>query len=438
MTYSTQVQAVMLLTVRLGKPNQNDAKPLSPGEWGYLAQWLHQNDLDPSSLLTNSPQDILSEYNNPKISTDRITQLLDRGVALGIAVEKWERAGLWFITRSDADYPKRLKQHLGWQAPPVLFGAGNRRLLDRGGIAVVGSRDSQDAELEFARNLGKNVALSGRSVLSGGARGIDQCAMLGSLECEGTGVVILANSLLRSSTSVQYRESLMSNDLALISAFNPEAGFSRGNAMARNPYIYCLSDVAVVVSSQINKGGTWQGATANLRASWVPLWVKQNKSEYSGNAELVCRGAQWLPDDLDNVESLFTQEQNRTEANQSDELPDKEFPMSKSLKYKNKSISEEKQRNKNTSDQSVVPLITNTGVNADFDYYGMFLKQFAEIATNESASIDDLVTHTSLEKSQIRSWLKQAVEEGKVQKLLRPLRYQSMKPADIQLPLFKE
>ena len=31
---------------------------------------------------------------------------------MGLALEKWQRAGLWVMTRSDADYPVRLKKRL--------------------------------------------------------------------------------------------------------------------------------------------------------------------------------------------------------------------------------------------------------------------------------------------------------------------------------------
>lgn len=121
--------------------------------------------------------------------------------------------------------------------------------------------------------------------------------MLGTLEVEGTVVGVLADSLLRSVVSLKYRQAIRRQDLVLISPFNPEAGFNAGNAMARNKYIYCLSDGAVVVESG-KSGGTWNGATENLKKGWVPLWVKPSSDRASGNAELVRLGGQSLPDDF--------------------------------------------------------------------------------------------------------------------------------------------
>jgi predicted Rossmann fold nucleotide-binding protein DprA/Smf involved in DNA uptake len=213
-----------------------------------------------------------------------------------LALEKWQRAGLWLLTLSDGEYPTRSRARLGRKAPPVLFGCGSRRLLNRGGVAVVGSRNATEADLSFASELGAEAAQQGLSIVSGGARGIDDAAMAGALAAEGTAVGVLADSLLRAATSARHRDYLMDNNLTLVSPFNPEAGFDVGNAMARNRYIYCLADAAIVVSSSRDKGGTWNGAVENLRRNWVPLWVaKPQGTEASGNGDLVRHGGRWLP-----------------------------------------------------------------------------------------------------------------------------------------------
>ena len=94
-----------------------------------------------------------------KIALERIESLLNQGAALGFKLEKWHRAGLWTITQSDEEYPECLKGKLGQAAPPVLFGCGsNKKLLGGGGIAVVGSRNADDDDLTFSRNLGRAVA----------------------------------------------------------------------------------------------------------------------------------------------------------------------------------------------------------------------------------------------------------------------------------------
>ena len=128
----------------------------------------------------------------------------------------------------------------------------------------------------------------------------------GALGAEGTAIGVVADNLLRSATSAKYRRHLMSGDLALISPFNPEVRFLVGNAMARNKYIYCLAQDAIVVSSTPGNGGTWKGAVENLKRGWVPLWVKQTESPGSGNMSLVDQGGKWLEDFDDLVHSAPT------------------------------------------------------------------------------------------------------------------------------------
>ena len=294
MGVTRETEAVMLLTVSFGKSGAGAAKPLTPTEWGEFAEWLKDGALGPADLLKCDLADVLKHWEHPKVTPRRVQVLLNRGATLGFALEKWERAGLWVVARSDADYPSRLKKRLGRTAPAILFGCGNRDLLNASSIAVVGSRHACAADISFAESVGRRAAECGELVVSGGAAGVDHAAMFGALLAEGTAIGVLADSLLRGATSTKYRRHLMSRDLALVSPFNPESRFMVGNAMARNKYIYCLAHDAIVVSSAPDSGGTWKGAVENLRKRWVPLSVKRTESAESGNPKLVELGARWL------------------------------------------------------------------------------------------------------------------------------------------------
>ena len=286
----------MLLTVSFGKSESAIAKPLTPTEWGEFAGWLKEADRAPGDLLEEDFSGPLRGWEHPKVTIERLQALLARGATLGFALERWQRAGLWVLTRSDPEYPKRLKRRLGRPAPAILFGCGNKELLNEGGVAVVGSRHAGDADIRFAGDICRRAAESGRLVVSGCAAGVDRAAMRGALDAEGTVIGVVADNLLGSVTSAEYRARLMSGNLALISPFNPEVRFLVGNAMARNRYIYCLAEDAVVVSSTPGRGGTWQGAVENLRRGWVPLWVKRTETPGPGNMRLVDQGGKWLED----------------------------------------------------------------------------------------------------------------------------------------------
>jgi predicted Rossmann fold nucleotide-binding protein DprA/Smf involved in DNA uptake len=101
---------------------------------------------------------------------------------------------------------------------------------------------------------------------------------------------------LKTATSHKYRDAIQRSDIVLLCPYHPESGFSGPNAMARNKHVYCLSRAAVVVCSDTGKGGTWAGATEDLKKKWVPVWVKHQTDPRSGNRALLERGALVLPD----------------------------------------------------------------------------------------------------------------------------------------------
>ncbi len=410
MQLDSQAQAVLLLTVPFGKSGTAEAKPLSTKEWARFAIWLRDHDLKPSSLLKGTLDNLLSDWIDQAITLSRLDSLLGRGALLGLLLEKWQRAGLWAIARSDPDYPDRLKRRLKFEAPPILFGCGNKTLLKKGGIAVVGSRNATEEDITYTNNLGAEAAAQGYSIVSGGARGVDQSAMLGALEREGTAVGVLADSLLRSATSAKYRKYLMAGDLALVSPFNPEAGFNVGNAMARNRSIYCLADTAVVISSVPNKGGTWSGAIEDLEVQWVPLWVKKSDEEKSGNPELIKRGGRCLPEDLSSLSNLFDgSSANGATTFSSSALPKSGLPQAAV-----------------GTEPSKPPVIEDSPTAAnqltileELDLYGLFLHRFGELTSSKALSPAEISEQLDLKKPQTDAWLKRGVSEEKIVKLVR-------------------
>ena len=286
-------QAVLLLTCYFSKPRKDEVKPLSVAEYARFAEWLHGNRFLPSSLFSDF-DDIFGKWKDPKktITGERVKALLDRGMAMSLALDKWQKAGIWLLTRSDNAYPARLKKRLGIMSPPVIFGVGNRNLLESGGLAVVGSRGIGEDDSQFTQSIGTQAAKEGINIVSGGARGVDETVMLAALDAGGMATGILADSLLKAALAGKWRRHLQADNLVLISTYYPEAGFNAGNAMGRNKYIYCLSDQALVVRSDKDKGGTWSGAKENLNKGWVPLLVKP--SEVDGNSALLQMGGQSL------------------------------------------------------------------------------------------------------------------------------------------------
>lgn len=278
-------------------PGGEDVRPLSPREFGELLKWLQENGVRPGELVRPGGEDLARSAKPTGIDTERLVQLLRRGAVMAFSVEKWLSKGLWVATRTDSHYPRRLASRLGALAPPILYGAGPYGNLDEPALAVVGSRNVDPEGFDYSREVGGHCARSGITVVSGGARGVDQSAMAGALSENGLAVGVLSDGLLRAAVSQFFREALCEERLTLLSACHPETGFNVGNAMSRNKSIYALSDYALVVSADKGKGGTWSGATEELnRTGGVLVYVRSEGSPPEGNVALLRLGAHPFPE----------------------------------------------------------------------------------------------------------------------------------------------
>jgi DNA processing protein len=289
-------QAILLLTAPLiAGRGETSRDLLSLGEYNRLTLILRQKQKQPADLLAPDAQELI-EVCAQRFGRARLDALLGRGFLLSQAVERWNARAIWVISRADAKYPRRLKAKLKEDAPPLLYGCGDIALLEKGGLAVVGSRHVDDELVGFTENVGRLSAEAHRNIVSGGAKGIDRAAMHGALTAGGDVAGVMADSLERAALARDNREPLMEGRLVLISPYDPAAGFNVGHAMQRNKLIYALADAALVVTSDFEKGGTWAGAIEQLeRLHFVPVFVRNGANAGKGNSALLSRGGRPWP-----------------------------------------------------------------------------------------------------------------------------------------------
>ena len=307
---SPNAQAILLLTAPLlagrrrrpprprtqsGGVRAAKLRPLSTAEYRDFAKRLRAIHREPADLLGSHARETVRE-SLASLDAERIHRLLGRGFLLAQAVERWRARALWVVTRADPDYPRRLKARMRGNAPPVLYGCGDRTILDGGGLAVVGSRKVNEDLVEYTENVGKLSAEANTAIISGGARGVDQAAMRGALEAGGRSVGVLANGLERAALNRGNRSALMEGQLVLVCPYDPAARFLVGHAMQRNKLIYALSDAALVVNSDHEHGGTWAGATDQLdKLGFVSVYVRACGERSEGLDGLLDRGAKSWP-----------------------------------------------------------------------------------------------------------------------------------------------
>ncbi len=413
---TNDTKAIILLCGVLGK--DHSVKPLKQAEYNGLVQWLINQKMRPEDLLQH--KNVEPAAIGSGIDQQRLNHLLGRGVQLGFSVEEWQRNGIWVISRSDQDYPVRYKKHLKDKAPPLLFGVGDRSLLKGGGVAIVGSRNVDSDGENFTRNTAELCAYNGMPVISGGARGVDQVAMNAALDVDGTTIGVLAENLLKKSLERKARNAISNRKLLLISPFHPNARFTVGTAMGRNKLIYALADYGLVVSSDHKKGGTWAGATEELkRENSLTVFIRLGENVPSGNKELMKLGALEWPK-VENKENLSQQLADMTE----------QEPNNMNIfDLHNQHVA---QANKSKKDKKKAALCNDSPVKDN-------LVEIPETTIYEAVlpviigqlempmEVNELSKTLDVSKTQLNSWIKKAVSEGRIRKLLRPIRYEEIK-----------
>ncbi len=289
-------RAVLLLCSTLGLTDA-DPEPFTLAQWNELAKQIAASPYQrPAGLLGQSPSALIATLGCEPATGVRIVRLLERGGRVALELEGLQARGIWAVTRADPAYPARLRNILKHQAPTVLSGAGELRLLAQPGIAVIGARNIDEAGRGFAEEIGRRCAAAGVPVVSGGARGTDSIAMEACVQAGGTVLGVLADSLDRTVRQAELRQLLLDERLVFVTPYAPSAGFSVGGAMGRNKIIYGLAEFAIVVSSDFQKGGTWAGAVEALRAGWCPVFVRDGEAVPAGNRELLKLAAGRLPE----------------------------------------------------------------------------------------------------------------------------------------------
>ncbi|HOI73547.1 MAG TPA: DNA-processing protein DprA [Syntrophales bacterium] len=426
---SSNTQAVLLLTAPLMTGRALPSPDvLSPGEYKRLARFLMERQKEPADLLGVDSGTLLKECTF--LDGTRLARLLERGFQLSQAVERWQSRAIMVMSRADAPYPKRLKDRLREDAPPVLYGCGDISILETGGLAVVGSRQVDAALIEYTEAVGRLAAAARRTIVSGGARGVDQAAMSGALESGGRVAGVMADSLGRAALVREHRNLLMEGQLVLISPYDPAAGFNVGHAMQRNKLIYALADAALVVNADYNKGGTWAGAAEQLdKLRFVPLYVRSDGETGKGLEALRRKGALPWPNPVTPDELVQTLD---APADRFEEFRE-QVPLSFSGTGEAMPAYRGERKEPPPSASREETMAPSISYPAEFLFAAVkSLAEQMQAAKTEA----EIAREWNVSKAQVKAWLKRLIEEGVIEKSGRPVRYRAVSSKAKQVSLF--
>jgi DNA processing protein len=177
-------------------------------------------------------------------------------------------------------------------------------------IAIVGSRRPTSYGERVAAGLAAGLAARGVEIVSGGARGIDTCAHVGSLEERGRTVAVLGSGFLHP-YPIENRKLFdrIAAQGAVVSEFPLDTGPRPENFPRRNRVISGLA-AAVVVIEAAAKSGTLVTAAHALEQGREVMAVPGpvHSSRSTGTNRLIQEGArlvQNVDDVLDELSPMY-------------------------------------------------------------------------------------------------------------------------------------
>ena len=171
------------------------------------------------------------------------------------ALSRAHAVGTHVLTPVDCDWPQSL-QDLGLATPLLLFVSGSVSALNsHPRMAVVGTRRATPQGIYAAEVIARDQASKGRTVVTGGARGIDIAAHRAASAAGGATVTVLA-AHHEHVYPPEHRDDFMisTGAQAVISEMPPGRAVCGRHFLARNRIIAALSEMTILVEAGYRSG----------------------------------------------------------------------------------------------------------------------------------------------------------------------------------------
>ena len=167
-------------------------------------------------------------------------------------IETLKEKNINFVTLSDNNYPKLLKQI--YDPPPVIYYKGKEN-FSRNSLAVVGARMAGLYGKKIAMKFASKLAARGLTIVSGMARGIDSAGHKGALRASGNTIAVLASGVdyVYPPENHKLYNNILENGM-IISEFPPGIKPIPGYFPRRNRIISGLCQGVIVVEAAYKSG----------------------------------------------------------------------------------------------------------------------------------------------------------------------------------------
>ena len=287
------------------------------------ARQLLEHFGDATKILSASRQQLLHVRGIGEETAESIAGW-EKSVDLTAEMKRIADSNCEIVIQSDAHYPELLREI--YDPPMVLYVKGKLTAKDKNSVAMVGSRMTTHYGIEVARKLGYQLAYTGVTVVSGGARGIDTAAHQGALSGKGRTICVLGTgiAIVFPPENGELFERIAANG-AVVSQFPFNRKADKQSFAIRNRIVAGMTLGTVVVEANLTSGAL---ITANFATEYgrqvfaVPGRIDSPRSK--GCHELIKKGAklcEGVEDILSEFEYLFPASNRPPSPNETGVLP---------------------------------------------------------------------------------------------------------------------
>jgi DNA processing protein len=278
---------------------------------------------DAPRILSASKHELTRVHNIGDDTAGKISSW-EKTVDLAGELKRIADFGCHVLISSDENYPPSLREI--YDPPLVLYVKGELTAKDKNAVAMVGSRMTTHYGIETARKLAYQLAYTGVTVVSGGARGIDTAAHQGALSGKGRTICVLGTgiNLITPPENAELFERIAANG-AVITQFPFNRPADKQSFPIRNRIVAGMTLGTVVVEANLTSGAL---ITANFATEYgrqifaVPGRIDSPRSK--GCHDLIKKGAklcEGVEDILSEFEYLFPNSNRPPSASETGVLP---------------------------------------------------------------------------------------------------------------------
>jgi len=278
---------------------------------------------DAPKILAATKYELLRVRNIGDDTAEKISAW-EKSVDLAGELKRIADFGCHVLISTDEQYPPSLREI--YDPPLVLYVKGELTAKDRNAVAMVGSRMTTHYGIETARKLAYQLAYTGVTVVSGGARGIDTAAHQGALSGKGRTIAVLGTgiNLVFPVENAELFERIAANG-AIITQFPFNRPADKQSFPIRNRIVAGMTLGTVVVEANLSSGAL---ITANFATEYgrqifaVPGRIDSPRSK--GCHDLIKKGAklcEGVEDILSEFEYLFPASNKPASASETGVLP---------------------------------------------------------------------------------------------------------------------